>query len=737
MIASAILAATVGGAISILGGSPHLGYSAEKPFIMVYYPSYAGYFNNNTVSNDLMKAGHPIPEPSYVIPGITRGYPAFDNDILAFEQSVENRHLEESLSGVDALVYGFLQPQNNGTVRLSDSWADLKNSDLSPDGLCGTTTAQELKICYRDGAPPSNGSSGVDSQCWGNVCYGGFSAFLNLNNESGNLQHYISIGGWTYRGIMDGLVGNNGEVLESNVDNFLKTLGYLKSRGIQGVDLDIEFDDSALGYESSVLLRVLAEEGLVKKIKDLGLKLAITTQANPKMLHGMMHKGWIKSWFDQGLDHFSLMTYDFHGAFDGLGKKTGFNSSLFALPDSPYGDDEFSVNKAVEALYSLTPQNLAKVNIGLPAYSRAGLTNISNLNGGLFQSITDDTRIVPGDLDATYCSTSLQINSGEQCSGTFSYIYILNNMISPNGPFSTQDWEYTDSNSGKTYYIGSTLYANNWNATTSNVIYAGDSPTAIKPSDNNMTSYHNVFMSYISARVAKSYGEYVRDKGLGGMILWTINGDDHYENKSTSLIYNFEQGYEGGGEPIESPTIVWDSLGIPASTTLLDGKFTADAHLENAPEGDALQYTCRDTTTQSSKCEINSLGTFSLSEAKVGDEIIVTVGDIMNEADSVDSKPIVVEDDSSPQTEPHVLIHGEIQYYLVEGGSISPMDWFTLYDLGTINLNESPVQVNAWNSGWDLSNVITCPIPPSGELEITYTVTGSLDEISCDLDSEK
>ncbi|MCL1127884.1 hypothetical protein [Shewanella surugensis] len=55
----------------------------------------------------------------------------------------------------------------------------------------------------------------------------------------------------------------------------------------------------------------------------------------------------------------------------------------------------------------------------------------------------------------------------------------------------------------------------------------------------------NSFVAYTSANVAKSYGIYAKNKGLGGVIMWIINGDVSYkDDQSNSLIYNFEEGYK-------------------------------------------------------------------------------------------------------------------------------------------------------------------------------------------------
>ena len=76
----------------------------------------------------------------------------------------------------------------------------------------------------------------------------------------------------------------------------------------------------------------------------------------------------------------------------------GFNSSLFPAPDglaSPFADDfsvdtnQFSKTRWIE------PEYFAKVNIGLPTYSRANLTGINATDDGLFQPIPSNSKVLP------------------------------------------------------------------------------------------------------------------------------------------------------------------------------------------------------------------------------------------------------------------------------------------------------------------------------------------------------
>ncbi|MFZ9035381.1 MAG: glycosyl hydrolase family 18 protein [Francisellaceae bacterium] len=326
----------IAGSIAISTAS----FAADKPFFMAYFPNYVGYANMNFVADTVSEAGRYIPIQSYVIPGVTMGYPAYDqkdknqqydpDKPTIAHQPTQNNNFTETIKHLSALAYGFFQPQEDGTFKFNDSWADFKNSDLDgSDSLCGSDTADELKICYRDGKPPFTGGGSSDQQCWGNVCYGNFDAFLAANNDDNNLKHYISVGGWTYRDIMDQLVAKNGKINDDNIANLIKTVSYFASQKVQGIDLDIEFSDSSTDWQNSLLFKALADNDLISKLKATGLNVAITIQANPTMLKGIVANGWINSWFKQGLNHLNIMTYDFHGNFDGQGNKTGFNSSLF------------------------------------------------------------------------------------------------------------------------------------------------------------------------------------------------------------------------------------------------------------------------------------------------------------------------------------------------------------------------------------------------------------------------
>ncbi|WP_299011147.1 glycoside hydrolase family 18 protein [uncultured Shewanella sp.] len=616
-------------------------------FVMGYYANYKGYQNNNQSTS-----GKAIAEPGYNIPGITDrndtsneangGFPAYNEDgiVAALSTASEtNAHLTDMVEGLSALTYGFILPESNGVIVFNDGWADLANDDWSSGGLCDTSNTDDTvgyQVCYKDSASSTEASTGTatdrgDQSQYGYcnyVCYGSFDAFLAVNNSAGDLKHYISVGGYTYMDFMDRLVSSDSDVAtttaitsksfsnnDENIKNFLQVLSHLKDQGLEGVDLDIEFGSPSSEYTNSLLLRALADtkdvnghsnsygKNLVGQIHDLGLEVSITIQANPDMLLGLMGNddadsgfNYIQSWFDNGLDHLNLMSYDFHGTWDyGSYGYTGFNNNLFTYDNSDYqtetGSDDnttayvnpfdeytdvatdststeadFSTDGAIRYLNAgngtvdswnkLGSKDLQKVNIGIAAYGRAyngiasdkGNDNATDPYGtGLYQSI-DNATIVAGDNDYAYCDTSLANAStaGTPCGGILSYNYIVND-IATDSSFTSKDWKVHDDYKDKDYYIGSTLYnSGTWNVPDPTVVFDqtsnGTDISSVGVS-STVNSGSETFITYTSAADAESLGEYVKDRGLGGVIMWTVDGDSDYTDTSNSLIYNFHQGY--------------------------------------------------------------------------------------------------------------------------------------------------------------------------------------------------
>ncbi|WP_299002194.1 hypothetical protein [uncultured Shewanella sp.] len=593
--------------------------NTRESFMMLYWLNNGGDNNNNsteaeaTASTDRYcggddETGYFIPQPSYNMPGIQLrtetdadgnsieyGYAACNagEETIANNGYNNNAHFDNLIDSVDAVGYAFLLPYIDGSAQFDDGGTDLQYDDFEVGGLCNQDT-EGYEVCFNGASVWNKGDANCDEE----VCYGSFDAFLNVQNSTGDLEHWISVGGWTYRDYMDYLVaGKNGTSVSpyddnSFAQNFIKVLKNLKARGIEGIDFDIEFSSATYDWSESLLFQALAQStdnqgysnsngiGLIDTIiSKTGLKVSVTIQASPDMIKGLLGNddtggsssfNYLYSWFSQGLSHLTFLTYDNHGVFDYNGSGdayTGFLSNLFPQPDtgltnpySVYTDPidgnsyDLSVNAVTQYLNGhdgdapnwnrLKTQWLALVNIGIPAYGRA-MSQIGDVtastrvtNGGLFNLINNATAL-PGDQDQQTCEADL--SGSDVCNSMYSYNYFMSNLAST---WAEMDWNYYDDIADETFYIASTAYyeesfipSTSINTFSTNA--TGDDIGALDVSsywsDTSLSFEYN-FIAYISANTAKSYGAYASNRGLGGAIVWLMSAEVEYtdENGATN-----------------------------------------------------------------------------------------------------------------------------------------------------------------------------------------------------------
>ena len=487
--------------------------STNNSFVMAYYPNYSGYFNNNSYVPASNLYGHYIAEPSYVIPGISASYPQyFNGQEIDNKQLTSNDDLKNKLQGLDALTYSFFTVNTNGAIQFSDPWADLGN----------TTEANELYHLPL-GSSIISVKSGTNFS--DNVHFDGFGAFMKLSKlpNTGYLNKFISIGGW------QGTSWDQNLASTQQLNTFESSIEELYSiYKIDGIDFDVENN----GF-STITFTNYIQNQLMQIITNLknslpNIKITLTIQADPSIISAI---GNTLQQNQNKIFAINLMTYDFNGAFTPSGV-TGFNSNLFIESgDTTLG--QFSVDGAVKSLEQYIPASM--INIGLPAYGRAAISQVSNTNQGLFQNYSSTTGsiVLPGDLDSTNCTS--QLGSSNTCSGTFDYNYIIQRML--NNGFTQTNWLQNG------YNNGTTAFASNWTVQTGISINGIDSVGIANSYPG--TTFNNVFIAYISGQVAHDYGKYVATNKLKGAILWTIMGDAPYTDTKNSLIYNFNQGVSG------------------------------------------------------------------------------------------------------------------------------------------------------------------------------------------------
>ncbi|MBX9706055.1 MAG: hypothetical protein K5Q00_07340 [Gammaproteobacteria bacterium] len=355
--------------------------------------------------------GRAVPVVSYPIPGShTANGPAQNTDLSA------------KLPYIKTLAYAFLEIEAAGspapgTIYFNDPWADL----LPNDPFCTSSIPNADSSCTYAVKPGKTFAESAN--------YGNFEAFAALPTTYSGLNTVISVGGYSHDDGFEATFGNN-----NYYRNFANSaVSIINNYNLSGIDLDYENPSMTNAQSQDYLALITALDAALPQ----GKYITVTVLAGPDYLNGKNGIGFAPGVLAQiaALSHvkqINLMTYDFHGAFDYTGDsngKTGFLSNTYMPTDAPAGyDPKFSVETSAQALLNQSVP-ATKVGVGIPAYGRA-LSNIQpNANGGLFQTLTANTLIPAGDLDPAGCSQTVPLSS-TSCSGSFSYSYIIENMLS-------------------------------------------------------------------------------------------------------------------------------------------------------------------------------------------------------------------------------------------------------------------------------------------------------------------
>lgn len=428
----------------------------EKPFIL-------GYWTNWNVYS--MEPNHTIPQSAYGVPG-SRDH---NNNLVI------NQDFNEKLTGMNVIVYGFLEaqtqnysyydkksdamftvpnktPESIGTLYFSDPWSDLATSGVSStqDAFCRknsaicdfTLTNRNVPIELKDGAKMGN-----------------FNAFSTLahasqDNPLGPLRKIVSIGGYDHAdSFEDAFNSPNG------IDNFVNSAkNLINAYQLDGLELDYENPKmTASNAESFVALIKQLKIALPDKI------INVTTLSDPAYLNGARNSqyGFVDNMLGEIAQYatkINLKTYDFYGAFSHSSDQsgtTGFLTNL-TIPANAPNTYRFSIENSVRAALKagVAP---SQISVSIPAYGRA-LAGISNENDGLFNPISNLATIPRGDLDAANCRTRIGPLKPNSCSGSFQYKYILSKMLG----HGLTEKDHRDNN----IVIGTTAYGRNWSQPT-------------------------------------------------------------------------------------------------------------------------------------------------------------------------------------------------------------------------------------------------------------------------------
>ncbi|MGL4799946.1 MAG: glycosyl hydrolase family 18 protein [Cellulosilyticaceae bacterium] len=330
---------------------------------------------------------------------------------------------------------------------------------------------------------------------------GHFNLMQVMKKQYPDVKVVISVGGWAastgFYTMMDTDAGIN-TFADSCVE-------FIRQYGLDGVDIDFEYP-SATSTSGNPNDQHLAEprrktinaryNKMMKTLREKLDKASLEDGKYYSLSAAVAASAWVlggvtDSEYAQYLDFLSVMSYDFHGAWNG---HVGNLANIYCDPNDPETNGQVKDYLAMDWAYDyyrgvLPPE---KILMGIPYYTR-GHEKVkkqpgaeTGLHGDAFK-----TRIPPAgwgaDKECNWWGDDDDGNGSIDPSGANPLWHVLNLMDSD-----ANYVRYWD-NVGKVPYI--------WNEARS------------------------TFLSFEDEQSIKERVKYIEDKNLGGALIWVMNGD--------------------------------------------------------------------------------------------------------------------------------------------------------------------------------------------------------------------
>ncbi|CAD6502607.1 BgTH12-05198 [Blumeria graminis f. sp. triticale] len=265
-------------------------------------------------------------------------------------------------SQITHVLYSFWNIAANGTVFLSDPYADL------------------VKLY------PTDTKSAA-----GNDVFGSIKQLYIVKKHNRQLKTLMSVGGWTYSTNIAAAASSSATraIFASDVVKFIQDLGF------DGVDIDWEYPADETQAVNYVLL--LAE--VRRKLDEYaaqhapGYHFLITVACPAGAVHyRKMHLAEMNA----HIDTWNLMAYDYTGSWD---KNTGHSSNLYPSSSNQISTP-YNTQQAIKDYVSAGVQP-SKIVMGIPLYGRsflgtAGLGQpFTSVGGGSWEDGVWDYKVLP------------------------------------------------------------------------------------------------------------------------------------------------------------------------------------------------------------------------------------------------------------------------------------------------------------------------------------------------------